>query len=365
MTVPITKIITGGPPQAGLAAGVEKFLDVFLCLDQRLPVGESISAKIFFDTNAFTDPDLQRFLRSALWLQNGIEASLKTGKGESTDFTREKVFNKKLEIGGSLTNKIGDKGKRQTETAFDLRFAPFQTGERSARGDWSYTLTPLLIEGSVSNKKISADTLSTNAVHIWFDSTFFKLTPRLIGLVGDQGLSDKPQGWNLHRIVLDGGITADRDFKENEYGSRFSYWWSPGVFNRFIFGPQLANRQRKVLFDLLPLGFDLARKQVRRPMPFSPSEHFVRRLRFGTKLAFQIPPFANVSFEDTFYVRGETPGHRQRNYFKGQVEYFPFAPTANFSQGFFVSFERGTQPPFATPNISTWKVGFRARVNEW
>ena len=78
-------------------------------------------------------------------------------------------------------------------------------------------------------------------------------------------------------------------------------------------------------------------------------------------MALNLTPHVTLSLSDIFYVRGEAPAHRGRNYFNGTVE----APLGNLirntAQSVFFSWERGTQPPFATPAVNALKFGYRVR----
>src|SRR5205823_5467039 len=111
------------------------------------------------------------------------------------------------------------------------------------------------------------------------------------------------------------------------------------------------------------VGFEGGRVYRRSRSAFKGEEQgdTVRRLLFGADMAFNLTTRFTLSFTDIFYLRGETPAHRARNYFTGTIE----APLGNFSrnaaQSIFFSFERGNQPPFATPAVNALKFGYRVR----
>jgi hypothetical protein len=111
-------------------------------------------------------------------------------------------------------------------------------------------------------------------------------------------------------------------------------------------------------------GAELGRRQVRRD-PIFAANNFIRRFRFAERLELLLPPYFQFSFEDRSWWRGEVTRNRFKNYLNASLTFFPSKLNANSSSGMFVSYERGSLPPFSTLRTSTFKFGFRVRRKDW
>src|SRR5262245_33795797 len=87
----------------------------------------------------------------------------------------------------------------------------------------------------------------------------------------------------------------------------------------------------------------------------------VRRLLFGADVAFNLTSHLIVKVTDIFYLRGETPNDRKRNYFNGVIEALLGDLWQGASQSVFFSFERGNQPPFASAGVNALTFGYRIK----
>ena len=92
------------------------------------------------------------------------------------------------------------------------------------------------------------------------------------------------------------------------------------------------------------------------------SSRTLRRVYFGTDMLFNLTRYANLKLTDTFYYRGEAPQHPTRNYFRSEIQAVLFN-SPDTSQCIFFSFERGDQPPFSTPSVNAFKIGYRITSN--
>ena len=228
---------------------------------------------------------------------------------------------------------------------------------------WLHFLTPFYINANVATGKITKDTLALNRVLLGLEaeSRYYKSKTT----VDEKG--DKHTSFPIwHRLIYGFTHVSDRDFKQDEltgkieYAPIFEALYRPYKLNYYIDPVSHEPVQRWFGLAFKPkVGFEVGRT-YRRNNPASaikPSDT-VRRLYFGTDLVFNLTEHLTISPSNTFYIRGETPNHRLRNYFKGQVD-FTFNPRNNLASGLFLVFESGQSPPFATPAVNSLRAGFR------
>lgn len=276
-----------------------------------------------------------------------------------------------LDLGLSLTSSVEEQEQpdkttrrvRTTRGVSDLFFAPVlnmrTVGTLGDKGGWVQVFTPFFIDSKVSTGKITKDTLSLNTVVLGSDYEFRHYL----------NTHDYP---DLLRHSLDFKHTSDRDFKQDEV--KFVYEFQPiiGAINRPLgSAPNILNEQvvpntkDRFGMEIVPtLGVELGRTyRVRDPKEFEGVSRNVRRFYAGLTMNFDLTKFVRLSLNDLFYVRGESPGDRLKNYFNGTIE-APLAPIGNFRAGhaLFFSFERGQQPPFDTPSVNVLKFGYRVRA---
>lgn len=282
---------------------------------------------------------------------------------DSKDF-----FDLGLTLTSSVANEtLEDDTVRRTRTtrgALDLWFAPIlnkRTVGASGAGGWVQVFTPFYIDAKAATGKITADTLSLNTINL---GSVYEFRHYL----NTHAYPD------LLRHAMNFKHTSDRDFKEDEF--KFTYEFQPmfGAINQplgsapnILKGEVVENKGDQFGLEIVPIvGLELGRTyRVRDPKEFEGVSRNVRRLVFGADLNFDLTRFVRLALSDRFYVRGETPEHRTRNYFLGSLE----LPLSNINtsrvraaHALFVSFERGDQPPFTNPSVNVFKFGYRIRT---
>jgi hypothetical protein len=178
-----------------------------------------------------------------------------------------------------------------------------------------------------------------------------------------------------------GSHASDRDFKQGEYKASFEFIpnFGPLVHPLTSFTDvekhQLdddPDRGVKLIpgkfgYEIRPvLGAEIGRTYFRRrPAEVVEPSETVRRFFFGGEMILQVTEHLNLKFSDTMFVRGESKEDRLHNYFIGELELPVGHRWSDTGSSFFVSFERGGQPPFASPDVNVWKVGYRIQSRNW
>lgn len=263
--------------------------------------------------------------------------------------------------------------KRTSKGTLDLRLAPFlnvlslpDAGEKTFR-----FYTPLLIDARVSTGKIEEDTLALNRVVLGSEYEI-------------RHYSNASTYPSYQRYILSFRNASDRDFKQAEWKGGFEFQPVISALNRPLRfrhesvdpildkDPERAPRDVPTTMgfggQVLPLVGVEAGKTWRNKRTFAAVEKttFVRRFYFGGTINLDLTSYVRVSVKDVLYVRGEAwdddPLH---NYFKGTIEVpFPSFTRKSASSAFF-SFERGGEPPFATPDVNAVKLGYRVQWDGW
>ncbi len=290
----------------------------------------------------------------------------------------KRKLERNLDLGLTLTSSVADQTKpatkstpaitlrqRTTRGVMDLRYAPWINVLHPVieRDKWLTFLTPFYINANVATGPISKDTLSMNRVLLGLEGeSRYYMSKTTIDSKGKKHTSFPV--W--HRFIYGFTHASDRDFKQDEFTGKIEYapifeaLYKPYALNYYIDQTTGEPVQRWYGFTFKPkVGFELGRTYHRHnPAADLKSSDTVRRLYFGTDLTLNLTEHLTFSTSDTFYIRGETPQHRFRNYFKGQLD-FTFRPRNNVSSGLFTVFERGQLAPFATPDVNSFRIGFR------
>ncbi len=338
--------------------------DLTVCLDFSPPPPPG-KYKLSLTFNPPAEPELMRagLEKGGLFGPNVPDASAE--KRDSKDF---------LDLGLSLTSSVADeeqpdkttKRVRTTRGIADLFFAPLlnyrTVGAVGDKGGWVQVITPFFIDAKVSTGKITKDTLALNRVNLGLDYEFrHYLNTRAYP--------------NLLRHAFNFKHTSDRDFKQDEAKLVYEFQSIFGALNRplgsalNILGDEVVpDEGDKFGLEIVPtVGVELGRTyRVRDPKEFEGVSRNVRRFYFGGTMNFELTQYVRLSVNDLFYVRGETPNDRFKNYFMGSVE----APLGRLGKSerfrsahsLFFSFERGEQPPFSDPAVNILKFGYRIRA---
>lgn len=261
---------------------------------------------------------------------------------------------------------------RNSKGTFDFRIAPLlnvlslpDPGEKTFR-----YFTPLLIDARVSTGKINEDTLALN--RIVFGSEY-----------EIRHYSNPTTYPTYQRYIVSFRNASDRDFKQAEWKGSFEFQPVFAALNRPLrfrtrsIDPVLDKDPERAPRDVpttigfggqvLPLVGVEAGKTWRNKSTFAAVEKttFVRRFYFGATINLDLTAYVRLSIKDVLYVRGESDDDPLHNYFKGTIE-VPFPSfTRNAASSAFFSFERGGEPPFATPDVNAVKVGYRIQWDGW
>ena len=289
-------------------------------------------------------------------------------KPRNEERNAQDFFDLGLTLTSSVTNETQDddtvRRVRTTRGALDLFVAPIlnkrMVGTSGAAG-FVQVYTPFYIDAKVATGKITGDTLALNTINI---GSLYEFRHYL----NTKAYPD------LLRHALTVKHTSDRDFKQDEF--KFTYEFQPifGAVNKpigsapnLLKGEVQADKKDKFGMEMIPVvGVELGRTyRVRDPKEFEGISRNLRRFYFGADLTFDFTRFVRMALSDRFYVNGENPNNRTRNYFLGTLE-LPLSgiDTSRVRAGhaFYMSFERGDQPPFTDPSVNVFKIGYRIRA---
>ena len=287
-------------------------------------------------------------------------------------------FKSNFDLGFALTSSVQTANNvrlRDTNAAFDLMFAPvldrYLTGPRKLQ----VMTTPFFIDAKASlDKSISKNTLSLNRTLIGSEISLLqlgKLTP------GDK---THPADYDKFKYSFRFVNASDRDFKRVEAKFNFETLVRLAKLNRPLsqrtmsIPPSPLNPKAGPAaiptgnfgYQVQPVfGLELGGvyREKRAPFSVERQESFVRRFYFGLDMQFDLTRLLQVNVKDTYYVRGEVENGRYRNYFLGELSTPLGKFGAKVAQSIFISFERGDQPPFVSPSVNTFKLGYRITSN--
>jgi hypothetical protein len=356
--------------------------EMFLCLktEERLPVG-AFAAKVEFhgaDRPADFGPKVEakelkgRYITSAIASQDKApdDRQLEQNLDLGVTFTSS-VANK--ETPATATTPATTRRERTSRGVLDVRFAPSLNvfDPVIVSNKWLPFWTPIFLNANVATGKIVEDTLSLNRVLI---GTEFEARRNVRHTTVDDDPAtpedetryDYP--WT-HRVIFGLTHASDRDFKQKEFTGKGEYkpiiWRLNNPINLNYTVRHGEKREGTFGFVFLPtFGFELGRTYSRRnPAPAIKPSDTVRRFYAGVEMNVDVTRHLTFIINDTFYVRGETPDDRARNYFKGGVE-APLGAVFNRAvHSLFFNFERGDLAPFATPSVNALKIGYRIQFS--
>jgi len=299
----------------------------------------------------------------------------------------KRKFERNLDLGLTLTSEVADKTVAATDTTpetvtrertsrgvIDLRFAPWMDvlhpPFKSNR--WLHHLTPLMINANVATGKIEKETLGMNRILIGLEGESRYVHRRDFKVkLANGNEQDRITYPVWHRVIWGFTHGSDRDFKQKEFVGKIEY---KPVFDKLYQPYSLnytidANGLRKPAgwgFTFLPeIGFQIGRTYSRRnPASAIKPSDTVRRLYFGGEISLDITEYVTLSVTDDLYIRGENPEDHYKNYFKATGE-FRLGRSSNglFAHSLYAVFERGQQPPFSSPDVNSFRIGYRIQGN--
>lgn len=327
---------------------------VRLCLrgKQRMPIEDGRLSLTF----AENPPEVLRLAVSGTYKgDKAIDFS------ESDKGVGERALEKNLDLQLSYTSSVSVDAttgvrKRDNNGTLDVRLAPWlnQLKVHYPVGNWLRYWTPVYIDAKVSTGPITTDTLSENRVVLGTEYEW-------------RYIRDTAHN-TMHRFTLHGQHLSDRDFKQLEFnaGIKYELMWDP------LYHP-LAMQQRLdpdawFGWQITPsAGFDVGRTYERRnPAAAVIISDAVRRFSNALEIKLNFTKYVTVEVEDDYYVRGEAADvDLFHNHFKAEVDLPLARPLINSGQSLAISFERGNQPPFATPDVNAFKVSYKFSSTRW
>jgi hypothetical protein len=299
----------------------------------------------------------------------------------------QRALEQNLDLGVSFTSSVANEEmpasgttpatttrERTNRGVLDVRFAPWMNvlSPVIKSNKWLHFWTPIFLNANVATGKIEEDTLSLNRVLIGTEVES-RYNVRRTRAVANPGQNMPPEDYVYpltHRFVYGLTHASDRDFKQKEFTGKVEYkpiFWK--LNNPINLNYTIRNQEKRAGnfgFVFLPtVGFEIGRTYQRRnPAAAIKPSDTVRRLYFDVEMNIDVTKYLTFTVKDTFYVRGETPDDRGKNYFKGGVE-APLGEVFNTGgvQSLFMTFERGDLAPFATPAVNVFKTGYRIQFN--
>jgi len=346
-----------------------KLMGVCLVPDNVLP-NEKFDAVVDFAQN-----DLPEDVKKSITAKkiSGNEA-IAFPEDTERDPPEKRKLDKTVDFGVAFTSGVTDEDVAATDTTpatinrhrnnvgvFDLDFQyPNIIKQEYKHDKWLTFFTPIYVKASVSTEPITKDTLAQNRI--------------LFGFEGESRYVTSGTGWSVGSHRIEWGVThaSDRDFKQKEIYASVLYQpvleglHKPFALNYHIEKDDKEKTERKKFagygYTIQPsVGFDFGRTYSRRrPAAAIEPSPLIRRFNFGLKLGLDITKFISLTAEDVFYLRGEDTNHLQRNWFKTVGEFKLFRTNQDrAAHSFFITYEKGWQPPFTGAQTNSFRVGYR------
>lgn len=293
--------------------------------------------------------------------------------------TGKRPLDDNLDVQVVFTSSVKDEVRAGVPTRFrdtkwkgGIRFAPLLNAlkEPDIDNNIFYFFTPVFVDARISSGKITKDTLSLNRIYIGSE---FEI----------RHYSNPSTYPSYQRWIVRAQNASDRDFKQVEFTGGLEF---QPVFSKLNRPLKWDVRSRKPTlnpdpkaapinysntmgfgYQFLPqIGFQLGKTyRDKNSIATINKTDFVRRFYLGGTLNLDLTSYVRLSITDTLYFRGERPESVRHNYFNGTVE-VPLPTWSNsIGNAFYVSFERGGQPPFAATDVNSFTAGYRLQWTGW
>lgn len=300
----------------------------------------------------------------------------------------ERALERNLDLGLAYTQSRDQKTDQINRVGvLDLRLAPLldirrrmgqQFLSRQTVPSCYWFLTPVYIDANVATGPIADSTVSLNRIAMGpqLEFRYMKLRSSTGDPTSSTGLVPLPRYPDVHRFILSATHYSDRDFKQLEYVAKFEYEPLLGIWNRprDTRWKSVKDPVKKTVIALEPVGWKIEPKfgaeigntyERRNPADAIKTSDFVRRGYAGLDIALELTDYFSFSVSDTAYLRGEiAPGHLV-NYIKLEANFPVGSPFRETAQSFFVTYERGSLPPFDKLNANALRLGYRIRSENW
>jgi len=292
----------------------------------------------------------------------------------------DRSLERNLDLGIQFTSAVKDSGdppprQRTNQGTFDVRLAPLlNLLPNPIANDTTFLFyTPIFIDARISTGQVTEDNLSMNRINIGSDFEFRKYPVNA---------GNSP---NFYRVILGSRNSSDRDFHQAEFKGVAELLPVFGALNHPLSVLKPMRMPWKIKLDptekdknqieprarfgwqVLPVfGVEFGRIYRNRFRAATViNDETVRRFYLGGSISLDITKYFSISAEDRLYVRGEAKDDRLHNYFKTSMQFGLPALTSHAAHGVFFNFERGNQPPFATPDVNALKLGYRIQWDNW
>ena len=329
----------------------------------------------------YSEPDVPLELRQFMVKAELPGTSVAAAPSEmNSDAVLERPLEQNLDLGLQFASSIKTDSttsvkSRDNKGTFDIRLAPFLNRAHWSRSETDKPMiqffTPFGINAQVSTGSITTDTLSTNTIKLSSEYEWRKY----------YSLKTYP---TFMRHIASINNYSDRDFKNAEMTGKFEFvphlalldhplaWRTAAVEAHQIDPdpdrvPKIINVTQGFGYSVIPsVSFEAGgRYRDKSTLALFDTADYVARLAVGGTAKFDLTSYVSVSLQDTLYIRGESESDRTHNYFKTSIE-APLQPLLSKSAAtLFLSFERGTLPPFSTPDVNSVTVGIRVQATGW
>jgi hypothetical protein len=331
-----------------------------------------VKVELTFGANA--PPELRR-----AFIQKVVIASKKNAPASmDSGAVGKRALEQNLDLAVQFASSVADR-RQGTETirertnkgTLDLRLAPLLNLLPTPKADdrLFLFLTPLYIDARVSTGKVNENTLAQN--RIAYGSDFeARLYPANAGSYP-----------TFHRFIGGFKSVSDRDFHQSEYKAIVEYRPVFGPLNKLLavemprrvpweIDPTDINEipnKRQFGGTFLPL-FGLERGHAYRNKfraAATVPQTSVWRTYFGATVQLDLTRRVKLLATNQMYRRFESKSDPWHNYLTASLE-IPLPAFGNYSaHSVFATYERGGQPPFNTPDVNAFRLGYRIQWQNW
>ncbi|MBL8219089.1 MAG: hypothetical protein JNL62_07660 [Bryobacterales bacterium] len=344
------------------------------CVTLPQPRAGTMKTDLKFAANA--PPELRRplVLRVVITSRKNAPASLDSG------VIGKRSIEQNLDLGLQFASSVADRRQgdatlreRTNRGTLDLRFAPLLNLLPTPKAEDRLFLfyTPLYVDARVSTGKVTESTLAQN--RIAYGSDFeARLYPAQAGSYP-----------TFHRFIGGFKSVSDRDFHQSEYKAIVEYRPVFGPLNKLLSyelprripweidpSPSDVNEipnNRRIGGNFLPLiGLERGHAYRNRfRAASSMPQTSVWRAYFGAAVQLDLTRRVKLAATDQMYRRFESSSDPWHNYFTASLEIPLPAFTVDSAHSVFATYERGGQPPFNTPDVNSFRLGYRIQWQNW
>lgn len=348
---------------------------IILCLDPRSkPPTEEFNLEVkFVKPNmplALTEP----FVGEEL---SGDQSPSLSDMSAEPGTPGERQLERNLDLGISFTSfRDPDTEEHNNRGVMDIRLAPWLNSQLTAiprdGQRWFSFWTPIYLDANVATGPIVKETLSLNRVEIGSQVELRYLPFKTL-----DGRTQTGHYTTFHRFALSAKHASDRDFKQDEFAGSVEYQPvfaalnHPLKANWTVVGDEITHkpvfRFKSFGWEFKPkIGFEIGRTYARRnPAEALKPSDTARRVYSGLDIILNLTQSATLTLADTYFIRGEFAENRLKNHFKGEFDLLLGRLFREASHGIFVLFERGNKPPFDSPDVNSFRIGYRIRSQGW